>query len=376
MVGSKEMAKLYLVSLTIILSVINISIFSFFRISDILIITTAMLFGCKFNFSKEIKLLLLISIFTLIISNIFGYLSDREFIQNNLVFIYKYLIPFIYFGVLNQLFFDKKNLYWLELSILIASIIIIINIILQLDFNLEFLDRTSMPFSKSINGDPHLLAALMVGIYVYMNIRYVNIFQRILMLNIANKIIWYTVIISTGSKIIILAFLYEVYILITKKNYIFKIQLLVTFAGIFIIIYELFQEYFLKFSQNFDRMLLIFNFTTDVSSISRINNHFIALLQDSISGGFIFGSGFLFSSSTWWDGIFAMIISHGGLLLLTLFTLLIIKLYKSLNNINLIKLFTIVILSNAITEYIFVTRYMVIIISALFIIYKRDFNDN
>jgi len=369
------MAKFFLVSLTIILSIINIKIFYFLRISDILIIVLAVLFGFKFYLNKEIKLLLLGSILILIISNIFGYLSDREFIEDNLVFIFKYLIPFIYLGILNQLFFDKKNLYWIELSILLASLIIIINIILQLDFNLEFLSRASMPFTSSTNGDPHLLSALMVGIYVYINIRYVNIFQRILMLNIANKIIWYSAIILTGSKIIILAFLYDTYILITKKNYIFKIQLLVTFAGIVIIIYELFPEYFLKYSQNFERMLLIFNFTDDVSSISRINNHFIALLQDSISGGFIFGSGFLFSSSTWWDGIFALIISHGGLLLLTLFTLLIVNLYKILNNKNSIIFFTFIILSNAITEYIFITRYMIIIVSALFIIYKRDEND-
>jgi hypothetical protein len=130
---------------------------------------------------------------------------------------------------------------------------------------------------------------------------------------------------------------------------------------------------------------LDFNILNDPSSLSRITKFVESFKEVSYLGGLL-GHG-LKSERIWYDGIFSMLMAHGGLSIILLFIIFyysIIKriyfnIYNSRNSVILLFLIGLYFLSNLITEHVMVSRNafpVLVFLSTLYVSIKNKISSS
>ena len=146
-----------------------------------------------------------------------------------------------------------------------------------------------------------------------------------------------------------------------------KIQIKKLFYALSILIFliELLFMFQYEFINNLNYLIqrtLNFNLLNDLSSLSRLTK--LTLSFEEVSHlGWLLGNG-LKSKLTWYDGIFSMLMAHGGLLIIILFIifyfLIMKKIFVNVSNKKNHKIFVFLIgiylISNLITEHIMISR--------------------
>jgi hypothetical protein len=153
------------------------------------------------------------------------------------------------------------------------------------------------------------------------------------------------------------------------------VGVLAAISGLALVFFSPVGEYFDAAAQAFDRISNL-DLSNDASSINRI-----AKLQIGISDAeklyFMLGLGFFSSSLIWYDGIIGILFAHGGLTLIVLcitgLILIIINAIGSYSEQNKKVVFCILlisyVLSNLITEHVFITRNFFPIVTLLTALY-------
>lgn len=376
---------------------INYGVFLSFRPLDIIFIGLFLIFliyNPKIN--KLLLLLVLASISILFISNFIGILKNDDILIEKIIFFYKYLFIF--------------SIPWIVVSIVKTfEQIKIINKVLLINFlflsswtyiYLYLLDkgiirgsfRPSFPLSNDyLYSDAHLYSAYL-GFSIVSYVFYLRPFFRhnifISTLIIINGILG---LILTGSRTGILLlgislFLYFVFIIINtlskKKQSFSKRKFILYVISFFLIPISFFLFLFLStdiFFNDYERLIQrAFNFelANDESSLGRVKKFEVAI-NDANYSGLLLGLGFS-NSLIWYDGLFAILLSHGGLLFILVivffYFLIIRKALKHSTNQNKFLTFLLLILlyliANVISEYIFVSRNAFPILVTLSIVYK------
>lgn len=383
-----------LFSLAITLFAINHKTILFLRPQDILFILVAIIFlvsNPKIN--KNLFMIFLLIVFIFIISNIHGLIQGSFFDLLQLSFLYKYILIFMLPWIVVSIVKTNKQIMtinWLLLInfILLSSWTYIYFYLLKNGIIIGDI-RPSFPFSLDYNfSDAHLYSSYLgffLIAYIFYLRKSLNInpfFSYIIILN------GFIGIFLTGSRTgivslsIVLLFYYSYIILkvLTTRNK-FSIKKVVVFVSFLLLIFSLFMlliPYIEIFLNNFQWQIqraLNFDLANDESSLLRVHMLSIAL-KDSYYSYFLLGSGF-YSSLLFYDGLLAILIAHGGLLFIILFILFyfitIKKLAKNSANKKGFLVFLLLVLvyliSNLITEYIFVSRSAVPVLTLLSILY-------
>ena len=388
-----------LFSLVLILYPINHKLVLFFRPSDLLIFILIFSFFTLYRIKFDYILIIFLILICIFLSTIFSssYYLDTNFV--NYIFIYKILAIIIIISCIHHFskFKDSKVFHKILFSLFIFQIIWVFIYAILLKFGLDGNVRVSYAFSSLEDrrmSDAHLygnLLSLSLIYYLMFWKKYFNIHFTITIL-----IVFFTLVAvaMTGSKNpILLLLIYFIFVslpyLIKKTSFkiLFKIFIIFfiiffTFSNQIIEIYYFITDFLsqTKYQALFNRVYnSIIKPVGDDSIFGRIKNVQIAISQTYYSSGF-FGKG-LNGSFKYYDGIHSLIISLGGFTLLIVLILSIafnyIKIIVSYKNreifINYLIFFSLVIISNIITEFIFVIRWMIPIISMLTLLYLDCF---
>lgn len=390
------------VCLGLIVFSLNHKFFGILRLLDfVLILLFGLFIFLKFKTDKKLIIIFFLIMSIFILSSYQGILKYGQLELQKLVFIYKYLsiflIPLLIVLVLNS----KKKIELINKLILINFIVLSCWAWLYIYIDYRELVggpiRPSFPtlyFTKTMKSDAHVLSSYL-GFFLSAYILYLrNFFNHSLVLSSLISINGLTGLLMTGGRtgilLILITFLaISIYKLksILKIDHHFKminfkkilsLLLILLFFIVLINSYNFnFYEglaYFTQKNFNFDLFNFVkridylifrslrFDFLSDPSSLSRViklKNSF----QEVSHLGWVLGNG-LKSEHIWYDGIFSMLIAHGGIsmvLLCLVFYYLVIK--KTYNNISdkkkfgiflfLVGLYT---LSNLITEHIMISR--------------------
>jgi len=331
-------------------------------------------------------LLIVVFYFILVVSNVTGLLSGRNFYFEQVIFFYKYFVvlflPLAIISVVNtkeRLFFLYRFLY---LVFLVLSFWSIARVGLISSGYFRGSLRSGFP-TVPLDGystDAHLFSCYLIMMFVaYME--FYRRFYRHTFLK-TSVIVTFSLLacFGTGSRtFLLILFLYALFFsvrwiatsLSSSYRYLGLISLISLLSIFFIVIGV--------FSHSIDVLVvripevdfylsraLDFNLAQDDSSLSRISKLFIAI--DSVSEvGYALGNGPIFSDLVWYDGIISVLIAHGGLTLLFYSFLLIVFIicsvgsaflrsgfYNQLISFNVI--FSLYCSANIVTEYVLVTR--------------------
>lgn len=341
---------------------------------------------------KNIYYAYVIAFTILFISTVLGILSTGQILLTNIVYVYKIIVPIIPFIIIYNLNLDDKKNYTLHKYLFIVHLILVlwvyVYILLVITGVINGLWRPSYPFSSTyLISDSHLYsAALAIGL-----ICLVLYWKRFL--EISNISFYLIVILSvfsilmtgsrTGVLIIVLAYIINNILINKKLNKIsFRYSnavVLISTVGIIVIFTGLYNYYT-------ESALIMrafeFNLVQDESSISRFEKTIVSFDQTK-STFYLFGVGIFTSKLFWYDSIIANINAYFGGIGLILILLILAKLYLKINNklpfkekkvvLNIITLY---IISNVITEYVFVTRSILPVSVFISLIYLKDFRKN
>ncbi len=396
--------NLFIFFLIIICFPINAKIFYYFRPSDIFII----IFTLSFLFMIRIKndyLILILSVFVIIlISTFFSFQYyesiDQEF--KGIIYIYKILtILIIIFGInhaykngyinsINKILF---YLFIFQILWVFVYFILVQNNLLQgnmrVSFFLSNLEDRRMSDSH-LYGNYLAMTLIVYSIYWREKLNhnaYISFFIHILTIFAC---------LLTGSKNpLLILFLYYSFLvfekLFIKINYFKLLIYLLVFLTFIFFTFQFIENIIINFSNYLfyenNRVYLIFSrvynafldpFSTD-SVLGRIKNLYLAI-DIAANYNFVFGRG-LNGEFRYLDGIHSNIIALGGFSLLLIFIIFIFYLLFSLqkktisysNNRIFYIFLAAFIISNIITEFIFVTRWMIPIVSIGTIIYLSRF---
>ena len=383
-----------LFSLAITLFAINHKTILFLRPQDILFILVAIIFlvsNPKIN--KNLFMIFLLIVFIFIISNIHGLIQGSFFDLVKLSFLYKYILIFMLPWIVVSIVKTNKQIMtinWLLLInfILLSSWTYIYFYLLKKDIIIGDV-RPSFPFSSDYNlSDAHLYSsylAFFLIAYIFYLRKSLNINPFFSYIIILNGIIGIfltgsrTGVVSLSIALLFYSFYFILKVLTTRNK--FSLKRVIIFLGFLLLIFCLFMfliPYIEIFLNNFQWQIqraLNFDLANDESSLLRVHMLSIAL-KDSYYSYFLLGSGF-YSSLLFYDGLLAILIAHGGLLFIILFILFyfitIKKLAKNSANKKGFLVFLLLVLvyliSNLITEYIFVSRSAVPVLTLLSILY-------
>lgn len=389
----------YLIISCLIVFSINFKILHSFRILDIILLCFIGLFiltNPKIN--KQQFFLFILIIFCFLISCFIGFYRKGFIEIDKLAFIYKYLIIFLVPWLIVEIIKTEKQIKIINFLLLIQFIFLSswawIYVYLN---NLGFIQghsRASFPSSDFYNNDSHLfssyLSFFLVTYFLYLK----KFFQHKLLFSfliIINGIIG---LLMTGSRTgILLVFITFIFFLISKlinffkyvstSKFLFKkkdickfIYNLITLIFLIIFFYYVAFDFVVNTQYLFQRSLY-FDLYNDQSSNDRIYKLRWAINEVEFSG-WLFGNG-LNADMLWYDGIFSMLLAHGGLifiLFIFIFYYFLIK-KKTLSNLNenFLKfkyLFFLYLLSNVITEYVFVSRNSFPVLIMLSILYLNS----
>lgn len=368
-----------LVLLCILLFPINYPLFfNYLRIVDLLILISFFFFiftNPKINFNLLIifTTICLIFIISCWIGSFFNVIELKK-----LVFPFKYFyifyIPWLITSVIN----DEGKEKIVSILLFFSYLVICFWVIYYQFFNYLGSYRVSYPFSLDYTtSDAHTLSSYMgmfFAFYIYYFKDFFNIKKYISNLLI---IFFISSILLTGSRtgviLIFLTFFFNIFLKKNKLNYVF-------YAFLFFFVCVFFIFFFI------DSKLV-----TRATSISFSDEsaflRFVDLgkaLKDSSLSYYFFGLG-IFNSKVWFDGLISILISHGGFSLLFgvflyYYFIVISALKKKKNNIKmkLVFIFSVILylISNLITESVFILRNAFPVLLMLSIFYLNSIKNN
>lgn len=389
-----------LLCLSIVLFPLNNSIFLSLRFVDINLLLLMLIFLLTNPMLRFGDVLIVLMLFCILaISSVLGLLLSIDGSLERAIFLYKYLllffIPTVVLGLdlkqqeIRQLY---KLLYY---TFLFLSIWAFIYIFLVLNGLIVGQLRVSYPFSDDFNvSDAHLYSSYLGFFFV----AYAFYLGR--WLNHSILIFTFTLIISaagivmtgsrTGILMLCIAFILKVPFFIRKVYKPDKkvIAMLIFLPVLFMVLQAFASKLEFDVLESVSRLVeraTNFNLIQDKSSLGRLGKLEVAL-HDMERSGFFFGQGILSSTLIWYDGILSILMAHGGLSLIMLccfFTIIFVlrafnkaRVSKSYEKLSILLLLSFVyLISNFITEYVFITRNVFPVFLFLSILYKEISND-
>lgn len=313
------------------------------------------------------------------LSTFLGILKNGPIEISRLVFIYKYLfiflLPWLIISVVNT-----------EKQIIIINKLILANFIFLSSWawiyvglkSMEFIEgsmRPSFPTENFDESDAHLYSSYL-GFFLAAYLLYLkNFFKHNLFFSFLISTNGIIGLLMTGSRTgTLLIFLTLLVLSIAKsKKYLdfssvikrinVKKIICILLSLIFLVIYLFFfQNEIFDYVHYLISRSLNFNFLSDPSSASRFKKLIISFEEVSHLA-WLLGNG-LRSKLIWYDGIFSMLMAHGGLLIILLFIIfyffiiknIIVKCFDNKNFYVLIFLIGLYLVSNLITEHIMISR--------------------
>lgn len=378
---------------------INIPLIGPLRILDI----TFLFLICLVTLSKpEIDKKYLKIIFFIfcvfLISSLIGILKSGFLIQQNLIFFYKYFfiitVPWLVISIVKK-FNQLKIINYILLYTFIMMIIwIYVYVYLASEGKIHGNIRPSYPFGNYRFSDAHLLSSY-IGFFTVAYLVYIkDFFKHNFFLSFFITTNAFLSLVLTGSRtgiflILIYFFLYfipkflmtiSIRILNLKKisgNILNNIIYFLISIFILILIYNLFKSLFIELFNKYSWLInrsIKSDIFFDQSFLTRISKQSLGLNEAKYSF-WLLGVGV--NSQSWYDGILGLIFAHGGLLLFLSILIFYSNIFytaysKSIDKEKLIKLYVlsiIYLLSNLITEHIFISRNSFPILVIISIVY-------
>lgn len=380
---------------------INYTLVLFFRVLDLFFIILFFSFiVTNPKIDKNLLTVFLLAIVLFSISNIIKVLENKSLELIRLGFVYKYLFIFIVPWIVVSIVKTNKQIYIINLLLLVAYIFLsswpyIYLSLLSSGFISGSL-RPSFPLSNNYTySDAHLYSSYLGYFFVVYVFYFRKYFRHNIVLSCLIIINGFIGLILTGSRtglvlVGLASLFYVIYSIVElffiknklsiRKNKAIYVMLSLL---VFLFLLILLKPYINLFLNNYENLIIrAFNFklAEDQSSLGRIRKLMIAI-NDAEYSGLLLGSGFC-SSLVWYDGIFSILMAYGGLLFIVsifiFYYLIVVKVI--LNSINqkdalFFLLFVILYLvSNIVSEYIFVSRNAFPILVMLSILYINILN--
>ena len=296
-----------------------------------------------------------------------------------LAFFYKWMTPFIILLLLDNFYKSEHQLDLLHKNLLIftcaLSIWTILYTPLLLSGHIVGNFRPSYPFADDFHvSDAHVLSSSL-GI-LFMTIYFLKKTSFKLLVLITTLI----ALLMTGSRtgILLLVIMFgantirTLFLLVHTK----KVSPKLVFATVCILLITIIGLQFNLVDIDISNIVktatrsININFS-DESADGRTQKLLLALseFEDNV----LFGRGFLTAALTWYDGLFSIIIVHGGIILLTIFSLYILFVFSQhRKNWAFFVTFSCFIVSNLITEHLLITRYILPVMICLWLLSKME----
>ena len=393
----RELSAFFLI-FAILLSPINFDIFSL-RINDLLIFLSFItLFFINFSI-KQYKLLTMLVFLVVILffSQLMGLVFSSNFRLEGAVFFIKWFILFsafyvFYFHVVSSYSHNLKiyaNVLYAVYMFLSLWVFLYIYLVASVAIHCNF--RVSFPLSRDyLYSDAHLyssLLSMLVFVYFFVIRKVLN---HNLFVSIISIFIGVAALVLTGSRGGILMLVIGLLAVLSYHVFVgdffrarFKVsRFLLGFFTLAFILYLLFT--FVSIGDGYSNLVnraFNFNLSSDQSSLGRVSKFLIAISETSYSN-LVFGVGPMSARLDWYDGVIAILLEHGGLLLIVyvflLVCLFLVYVFR-LNTSNYFKfliltMFFMYLISNLITEYIFITRnfFLVFVAFAITIAFAKS----
>ncbi len=393
----------------IILFPINFKIISFVRPADLILIFFSFLLLSKIQIKRDYLILIALPIAVTLLSTLISFSDYKNEFLGSSIYLYKLLI--IYIVIMGTIYVcenDKgeilnKILFLLFLLLILYSFVYSAMIYFEVIVGNK---RISYPFTvyeDRLRSDAHLYGNyLSLNLIIYV-LYWMKKFNHNYITSFIIQFICISAILLTGSKnplLILVLFYLGLFGYYFYRNVLLKINLWKTFYFIFFVLF-LYLLYIVFNNQINYLYYIIIDFVyanqyhllvtriiyfiqnpfDDDSALGRINNLLYAL-RISEPYFFILGKG-LNGEFRFFDGIHSIFIAIGGFSLLFLLIVnvtLIIGKIIFVNKINGYKILFLIflfflIISNLITEFIFVTRWMIPIISLSTMLYFYSFKN-
>ncbi|MBN2965575.1 hypothetical protein JWV37_12355 [Sulfurospirillum sp. T05] len=353
------------------------------RLLDVVLLVLLPLFifsNPKLDKSQLLIVFVVAAIFFL--SSFFSLLSGASFEFSRVGFIYKYILIFTVPWILVSIVETKRQVSavnWLLLIgfIFLSSWTYMYSFLLRSDV-IDGSLRPSFPFSSDyMESDAHLYSSYLgffTVAYLFYLRKYFNHSMIISFLILSNAMAGLlltgsrTGLLLVGLSILLYSFYFIFKFFNSKKTLITEKKILIYFVLFLLLLFFLttffmpFVDTFLSGNQWLIQRALNFDLVNDQSSQGRIYKLMVGI-SDAEYSGLLLGAG-LNSSLVWYDGLFSILLAHGGLLFvffIFLFYYLIVK--KASNGAIRQKDFSLFLLlvvlyliANIITEYVFVSR--------------------
>jgi hypothetical protein len=377
-----EKITLNLLCVCVVLFPINYSLFYSLRPFDIAYL---LLFGFFLLTNPYINtkfftafVLIMVILFASILNGFF--LQGEVLNTDKIIFIYKYFVIFsVPWIVVSTVSTEKKikKINTLLLTIYLFTCFWVygyLYLVSSGDMIGNF--RASFPFSNDYNySDAHLYSSYL-GFYVVGYLIYLRGYfsHGVVVVSVISVVALLSTVLTGSRTGILIVFIFFIFNLIPKSlslkfnvNTARLLGLTVIGFFIFVPIFTFLPDALLLGVENLADRAFNFNLTEDASSTNRVEKLYVAI-EDMNSAGIILGLG-LSNSLIWYDGLLGLLLSQGGLLLLLsifLFYYLIfytlflksrggsVKVKKMFRGLAL--LIVIYLISNIITEYVFVSR--------------------
>ena len=328
--------------------------------------------------SLVVVILMLMNFILLTVSNLNGLFYGLHTNFEHLAFYYKWFFILFVLIILQSVCRSNSDALKLNRHILLVGVILCIWVIaytpLRLNGYITGSWRVSFPFPPDpYVSDAHVLSSLL-GIIISFN--YINKQIRIFSLL---SLLFVAAILMTGSRTgVVLIFFAVVSTLVIdsisfmqNKTFLHRnsIRKMVFLIPVFLISFSIIQ-----YNLNFDFGVLNSLISRalnvgfgDASSQGRLLKLTVAIDELSASG-VVLGPGFLQSKLRWYDNGFAILITHGGLPLVTFLGLLFMYLiFKNIRHLTIITQLLLIILAYAITEHFLISRHVVFTVSLFWI---------
>lgn len=348
---------------------------------DIFIILSVITSIMWIQVSLTFSILIVILLTLITASNINGLLHGLNTNIEHLAFYYKWLFVFFVGIVLRSVFISKSDVLELNRHILLVGAALSIWVIAYTPLRLNgYIDgswRVSFPFSTDwYASDAHVVSSLLGMILS------VNVLNRTIQIYSLPALLFSVAIFLTGSRtgvallivaslsILLTRFLSPINITQTQlRSLVFKILFTVTFLVFgYLFIGRDLDFNVAVFADLVNRALNLG--IADASSQGRLLKLGVAIDEMSVPG-FLLGPGFLQSRLRWYDNGFAILITHGGLLLVIFLGLLFMYLlFKNVRHFAIITQLLLVVLAYTITEQFLISRHVVFIVSLFWISMK------
>jgi len=373
----------------------------FLRILDVLWI---LLFGLFLisnpKINKEQLILFLLIFFFILISSYIGIKKNNSIEISRFIFIYKYLFVFITPWMIVLVVKTEKQIRIINRLLLISFILLSSWSYMYIYFKFLGLiignPRPSFPFGNYYINDAHVFSSYL-GFFLGGYLFYLkNFFNHNIILSFLICANCFVGLIATGSRtgillaiitflvigtlklITILRSLLQPKLFLKKKKIVHFIILIILMIVAISILPFISEQLNIQFDVT--KRALNFDLIGDKSSVGRIKKLIVALNEGQYSG-WLLGTG-LSSEKVWYDGIFSILMAHGGVLLIfsifLLYTQLIIKAYFSSKNqkifFNFLFLVLLYLISNLITEHVFIQRNSFPILVLISITYINTLN--